>query len=148
MRPDAAFSAAGALAILSWLALSASLFLPDPARLMIWTATTIGVSALIGIAYGVLLVQGMRERTGGGFESIASVRRLFSSDAALAAGWLHYIAFDLFVGTWIARAGLAASLSPILIVPCLLLTFLVGPVGLLVFVILRLALTGQIGLTP
>ena len=146
MSPNRAFSAGGALAMLSWLALSASLFTPDPARSAIWTATTIAVPAILGVAYAILLTRGIRDGTGGGFGSIAAVRRLFSSDAALAAGWIHYLAFDLFVGTWIAREGLAADLPPLLILPCLFATFMVGPVGLVLFLVLRFAIAGQIGL--
>ena len=146
MSPNRAFSAGGALAMLSWLALSASLFTPDPARSAIWTATTIAVPAILGVAYAILLTRGIRDGTGGGFGSIAAVRRLFSSDAALAAGWIHYLAFDLFVGTWIAREGLAADVPRLLILPCLFATFMVGPVGLVLFLVLRFAIAGQIGL--
>jgi hypothetical protein len=95
----------------------------------------------------MLLFRGLRDRTGGGFGSIAAVRQLFTSDAALAAGWLHYLAFDLFVGSWIAREGLASEVSPLLIVPCLLLTFLAGPVGFLLFIILRYVIAGRLGIT-
>ena len=146
MSPNQAFSAGGAAAMLSWLALSGSLFAPGPVRSTIWTVTTIAVPAVIGIAYAILLARGLREGTGGGFGSIGALRRLFSSDAALAAGWLHYLAFDLFVGTWITREGLDADLSPLLILPCLLLTFLAGPVGLVLFLVLRFAVAGRIGL--
>jgi len=145
LKPSFAFSAGGALAMLSWLALSMSLFLSDPLRAGIWTGATIAVPALLGLAYAILLVRGLRERTGGGFGSIAAVRQLFTSDAALAAGWLHYLAFDLFAGSWIAREGLASDVSPLLILPCLLLTFMAGPVGLLLFVILRFVIAGRLG---
>lgn len=144
-NPSIAFSAGGALALLSWLGLSASLFISGPLRWAVWTGTVIAVPTLLGVAYGILLLQGLRERTGGGFRSIAAVRRLFSSDAALAAGWLHYLAFDLFVGSWIAQQGLAADVPRLLILPCLFLTFLAGPVGLVAFLVLRFALTGQLG---
>jgi len=146
LKPGFAFSAGGALAMVSWLALSASLFLSGPLRMAIWTGTTIAVPALLGLAYAILLFRGLRERTGGGFGSIAAVRQLFTSDAALAAGWLHYLAFDLFAGSWIAREGIAADVSPLLIFPCLLLTFMAGPVGLLVFVILRFVIAGRLGM--
>ena len=68
---------------------------------------------------------------------------MFASDSALVAGWFHYLAFDLFVGTWIVRDGLERKLHPLLILPCLPLTFLFGPAGLLLFLILRLALRGR-----
>jgi len=146
LKPSFAFSAGGALTMLAWLALSTSLFLSDPLRVAIWNGTTVAVPPLLGLAYAILLFRGLRERTGGGFRSIAAVRLLFTSDAALAAGWLHYLAFDLFAGSWIAREGLASDVSPLLILPCLLMTFLAGPVALLVFLILRFAIAGRLGI--
>lgn len=143
--PNFAFSAGGALAMVSWLSLSVSLFIGQGPRLAIWTGTTVAVPALLGLAYAILLTQGLRAGTGGGFGSIAAVRQLFSNDAALAAGWLHYLAFDLFAGSWIAREGLDAGVPKLLILPCLLATFLAGPLGLLVFLILRLVLADRFG---
>lgn len=140
LKPDFAFSFANLIAILSWLGLAGSLFVPATYRPLTWTITAAVVPALLGLAYAVLLAAGVRAGAGGGFGSIAAVRQLFANDAALAAGWLHYLAFDLFVGTWIARTGTAAALSPFLLLPCLALTFLIGPVGLLVFLVLRLLL--------
>jgi len=87
----------------------------------------------------LLIWVGMGAGEGGGFGSIGEVRILFANDSALTAGWLHYLAFDLFVGTWIARDGLAARVPALLIIPCLALTFLFGPAGLLLFLLLRLA---------
>lgn len=103
--------------MLCWIALSASLFVPLPIRSIIWIATAIVVPVALGIAYVVLLIKGFRDGTGGGFGSIIAVRQLFASDAALAAGWLHYLAFDLFVGMWIAREGVASAVSSLLIIP-------------------------------
>ncbi len=83
---------------------------------------------------------------GGGFGSIEQVRTLFANNAALTAGWLHYLAFDLFVGCWIVREGLDAGVPRLLIIPCLILTFMVGPVGLLLFLVLRFAAARRVGL--
>ena len=146
LRPDLAFSAGSALALVSWLCLSASLFLPQPLRLMVWNGAAIAVPAALGVAYAILLILGLRERPGGGFRSIKAVRQLFTSDAVLAAGWLHYLAFDLFAGSWIAREGLAVDAPRLLILPCLLLTFLAGPVGFVLFLILRFAVAGRLGI--
>src|SRR3546814_9733804 len=57
----------------------------------------------------------------------------------LTAGWYHYLAFDLFVGTWIAREGMRLNMPRLLLVPCFALTFWFGPAGLLVFFGLRAA---------
>ncbi|TXM99042.1 DUF4281 domain-containing protein [Methylobacterium sp. WL64] len=146
LSPDRAFSICGGVAAVSWFGLAVSLFVPDNLRAPIWAGTALVVPALVGLAYAVFLAQGLRARTGGGFGSIAAVRRLFTDDAALAAGWLHYIAFDLFAGTWIANAGLDADMSPLLILPCLLLTFFIGPVGLVAFLALRFLVAPRLGL--
>ena len=146
LEPNFAFSAGSAVALISWLCLSISLFLPASLRLAIWNGTIIAVPAGLGIAYAILLVQGMREKTGGGFKSIDAVRTLFFSDSALSAGWLHYLAFDLFVGSWIAQQGLSSGVSRLLIIPCLLLTFLAGPVGFVTFLVLRFMVDGRLGI--
>lgn len=82
-----------------------------------------------------------------GFTTLAGVRALFADDGVLVAGWLHYLAFDLFVGAWIGRAGEEAGLSPLLLAPCLVLTFVAGPAGLLAFLALR-ALAGRRAAAP
>ena len=146
LKPNVAFSAGSALALVSWLCLSVSLFLPQSQRSAVWNGTSLAVPTTLGLAYAILLFLGLRDGTGGGFRSIAAVRQLFTSDAALTAGWLHYLAFDLFVGTWIAREGLATDVPRLLILPCLLLTFLAGPVGLVLFLIIRFAVAGRLGI--
>lgn len=139
MSPSLAFSTGSTLALLCWLALALSLFVA-PMRVWTWRTTSLIVPALLAIAYVVLIAAGWGQAPDGGFGSIEQVRALFADDAALTAGWLHYLAFDLFVGTWIARTGLAEAVHPLLLVPCLALTFLFGPAGLLLFLILRIAL--------
>lgn len=132
------FSACNGIALAAWLALSLSLFVPT-LRPWTWRITGLVLPALFAVAYLGALATGLSSGTGGGFNSIAGVRALFSDDHALTAGWIHYLAFDLFVGTWIARSGTDARLSPLLILPCLVLTFLAGPIGLLLALLIRLS---------
>lgn len=73
----------------------------------------------------------------GGYSSLAQVGRLFASEPVRLAGWLHYLAFDLFVGAWIAREADARGISRLVLAPLLVATFLFGPVGLLGFLPLR-----------
>ena len=84
----------------------------------------------LGVAYVALLVAHWGP---GGFGSLAEVRQQFEQPGLLAAGWLHYLAFDLFVGTWIARQGAERRIAHVLLLPCFALTFMFGPAGLLVF---------------
>lgn len=97
------------------------------------------VPALFAATYVILIRTGFEEAPDGGFGSVEEVRALFSSDAGLVAGWLHFLAFDLFIGTWIVRTGLAERLPRVLLLVCLPLTFMLGPIGLLVFLGVRLA---------
>ena len=66
----------------------------------------------------------------GGFGSLAQVKALFTQDRAILAGWVHYLAFDLFIGSWEARDAARLGIPHWQLVPCLLLTFLFGPIGL------------------
>jgi hypothetical protein len=66
------------------------------------------------------------------------VQRLLAQPALLAAGWLHYLAFDLVVGSWIAERAAGLGLPHLLVLPLLALTFLFGPAGLLAFAALRM----------
>lgn len=69
--------------------------------------------------------------------SVAGLKSFFRSDGAIVLGWTHYLAFDLFVGLWIARDADAKGFSRIVQAPVLIATFFVGPVGLLVWLIVR-----------
>ncbi|WP_114951860.1 ABA4-like family protein [Sphingosinicella terrae] len=138
LDPDLAFRIGGLLAMTGWAGLLVSLFFA-PARPAAVAAARLGLPAILALAYILLIAAGWNAE-GGGFGSIAEVRALFADDSALAAGWLHYLAFDLFVGAWIAEEGRRHGIHPLLLVPCLALTFLFGPAGLLLFLLLRLAL--------
>jgi len=52
---------------------------------------------------------------------------------------VHYLAFDLFVGTWETRDAAGRGISRWLVAPCLLLTFLFGPIGWLSYHLVRRA---------
>ena len=71
---------------------------------------------------------------------------LFANPFALLAGWVHYLAFDLFIGAWEVRDAQQHQVPHLAVVPCLLLTFLFGPAGLLLYFVLRYALRRQLSL--
>jgi hypothetical protein len=134
LTPEALFSAASTAVVPGWLLL---VFAPR----WKWTArliTPVLIPALLGLLYLYLIVTrfGASE---GGFGSLAEVRRLFEDPALLLAGWVHYLAFDLFIRSWEVRDAQRHGLSHLLVVPCLALTFLFGPVGLLLYLGLRAA---------
>ena len=76
------------------------------------------------------------------FTSLAGVRAAFGNDYILLAGWIHYLAFDLFVGSWEVRDSQRNGINHLVVVPCLILTFLLGPIGLLAYMVVRVS-TGR-----
>jgi hypothetical protein len=137
--PESAFAIAGLAALAGWAALLAALFV-GPARRAALIAAQFVIPALLAAGYVLLMWQGRAAFDVGGFGSIGEVRALFAHDSTLAAGWLHYLAFDLFIGAWIVRdAGTRGVFAPI-VLPCLPLTFLFGPAGLLLYLTVRLVL--------
>lgn len=132
MNPDTLFPFANMTAIAGWIALLASPFIP---RLSDTIASTI-IPLLLSVAYAGLILA-FWAGAQGGFDTLANVELLFETREMLLAGWLHYLAFDLFVGGWIARTARAEGVSFILVVPCLALTFMFGPVGFLLFSAIR-----------
>jgi hypothetical protein len=96
--------------------------------------------ALLGCVYLALVATSPPSAEGAGFSSLEGVTRLFALPHAVLAGWVHYLAFDLFVGAWEARDARRHELPHLAVVPCLLLTFMLGPLGLLLYLALRGAL--------
>jgi hypothetical protein len=129
LSPDLSFRAGNLLALAGWIALALS----PPSRRWtprVWQLTGWVLPLMLGIAYVALLVGHWGP---GGFGSLAEVRQLFERPGLLAAGWLHYLAFDLFVGTWIARDAARRGLPHATVLPCLALCFMFGPAGLLAY---------------
>lgn len=133
MTPESLFRLGNAAALGGWLLL---ILLPrwkGSARLV----CAVVLPALFGAAYMYLAARYFGSADGGGFGSVAEVRALFEVDGALVAGWLHYLAFDLFVGAWEVRDAQALGIHHLAVVPCLLLTFMLGPIGLLCYLAIR-----------
>jgi hypothetical protein len=131
MTVEQAFSVLNLIAIAGWLPL---IFLPRTR----WTPTVVPmvVPALLGLVY-VALVATTLPSSDGGFSSLADVRLLFANPWALLAGWTHYLAFDLFIGGWELRDAQERGVPHLLVVPGLVLTFLLGPAGLLFYLAVR-----------
>lgn len=131
------FSAVNLMALAAWIGLIA---LPRwPALLSAIMYAGVGLLCLI-YASGLIAVLGGFVPAGEGgadFTSIEGVRQIFASNAGVVIGWTHYLAFDLFVGLWIARDADAKHFSRWLQAPILLATFMAGPIGLLIWLIVR-----------
>ena len=131
MTAEQLFSLLNLIAIAAWLPL---VFLPR-AR---WSSAVgpIVVPSLLAVVYVGLVIVALTQGEGG-FSSLAQVRTLFANDWGLLAGWTHYLAFDLLIGGWEVRDAQRRGVPHLLVMPALLLTFLFGPGGLLVYLAMR-----------
>jgi len=136
--PETVFSAANTVALAGWLVL---VVFPRR-RWAHWRVAGIGIPVLLALLYVALLAV-HAPGSEGGFSTLAGVRALFARDGVLLAGWVHYLAFDLFIGAWMCRRATAEGLAWWQLYPALPLTFLAGPAGLLVFLALRATRRGQ-----
>lgn len=134
MSPDAIFDFCNVAALAGWLALLASPTAPKLARRL----SGLVIPLLLAVAY-TGLVLAFWTRAEGGFGSLTDAMRLFTSREIALAGWIHYLAFDLLVGAWEVRTARAERIPFVVVVPCLLLTFLFGPAGYFAFTCLRVA---------
>ncbi len=136
MKAEQIFSIVNLVAIIGWLLIA---ILPrwKYTRLVVVSGA---IPLLLAVAYLVLIVL-FFGRAEGGFGSLADVMKLFTNEWAVLAGWIHYLAFDLFVGSWEVRDSQEKGVSHVLVIPCLILTFLFGPIGFMAYSILRLFLT-------
>jgi hypothetical protein len=133
MTPQQVFSIANLVAVAGWLIL----IVAGRARWAAALVTGAVLPLLFAILYGGLIAAHWGE-TPGGFSSLIAVQELFSNPWLLLAGWVHYLAFDLFVGSWQVRDAQEHRIPHLAVVPGLILTFLFGPVGLLLYFMIRL----------
>ncbi len=139
MSLETIFSVCSGLAILGWLGLALAPKLDLTRRLY----PSVVAPLMLGLMYAYLMISFQGEAPPeGGFGTLEEVKALFSIDALLLAGWIHYLAFDLFVGAWILRDSQDHQINHLLILPCLFFTLMAGPVGLLLYLALRF-LKGQ-----
>ena len=129
------FSSASTLAMLGWFIL---IFLPRGWQWLNPIASML-IPFILSIVYSVLIARYFFSAEGG-FDTLAKVQQLFTSPAAALAGWVHYLAFDLFVGGVIAKQADEIGLSRLIQAPVLLLTFMFGPFGYLLFMLIKRAM--------
>jgi Domain of unknown function (DUF4281) len=131
MTAEQVFSLAGTAVLPCWLLL---VFVPR----WKWTSPICAtvVPLLLACVYGTLLAFQFGN-THGDFGSLSAVKALFENPWVLLAGWIHYLAFDLFIGAWEVRDSQKLGIPHYGVIPCLALTFLFGPIGFALYCILR-----------
>ena len=127
------FSIANSTALISWILL----FVLYQKR-WVYTSLFSVVFVLMACLYLFFILQSIGGDSQGGFDSLANVKLLFGKDEAVLAGWIHYLVFDLFTGMWICNDGDKRGINRWILLPCLVFTFLLGPTGLLIYILIRI----------
>ena len=126
------FSLGNSCILLGWILL---IFLPN------WKYTQAsilnGLIVLYAVVYTYLILKDIGDFRADSFSSLANVKALFQNDNAVAAGWFHYLAFDLFVGAYIVRKSISLGISRVFYTLALPFTFMFGPMGYLMFFIIK-----------
>ena len=137
MTAEQLFSILSLAAALSWVLLAG---LPGR-RWVTQIVTGLAVPMMLGAVYAALIVANWGGP--GGFSSLADVSTLFSNPWLLLAGWVHYLTFDLLVGTWEVTDARERGVPHLLVIPCLFLTFMFGPAGWLLYQGVRRVAAGR-----
>lgn len=124
------FSAFNLAALAGWLILAAGVFFRR--GFLRDTIAGLWLPVLLSSAYAVLILL-FFGGSDGGFDTLENVQKLFTSPWAALAGWVHYLAFDLWMGSRIARESETLGLPRWPLIGLLPLTFLFGPMGFLAF---------------
>ncbi len=133
---EALFGLANAVPLLGWLLLG---FAPLARGRLVAGARA--VAAVVAVGYAVLVIAALA-RAGGALpdlSTLAGLARAFSDPHAMLVGWVHYLAFDLWTGAWEAEEAGRRGMPHWAVLPCLALTFVAGPIGLVLFLALRTA---------
>jgi hypothetical protein len=132
MSADQIFGIANTVAAIGWLLLAVL-----PGREWVTRAVTGAAIPAVFAALYVAIIAATFGGAQGGFGTLSDVAQLFANPWLLLAGWVHYLAFDLLIGTWEARDARERGVPHVLLLPCLVLTFMFGPAGWLLYLGVR-----------
>ena len=132
MPIDLIFSIVNYLVLPQWLLM---MILPNWTGTQ-WLVKTWTLPIFLSVAYLFLLFTA-NGLDFGEFSSLDGLTRLFQNKALVLGGWVHYLAFDLVVGSWILQDSQDRGISHWLIVPCLFLCLIMGPAGFLLYQVIR-----------
>jgi len=131
MTTTQVFETVNAIVIPAWLAL---IFFPGKA----WRNTAIYTFCiLMALIYVWYVLGSLSSFDPSAFGSLAGVKDLFTNDEAVLAGWVHYLTFDLLIGNWVVNQSRKFDIKHLLVVLCLFGCFMFGPLGFLLFSIIK-----------
>ena len=142
MEASLVFQIVNTLVLPAWLIL---IFFPKKT----WRNSVIYIFAsFMALVYAYYVATGLGQFDMETFSTLEGIKAAFASDQAVLTGWIHYLVFDLLVGNWIVNNAQRNQLKHYFIIPCLFFCFLFGPVGFLLYSLLKLSLTKSLQEVP
>ncbi len=129
MTPSQVFSIVSTLAMPMWILM---ILLPKW-KVTNWLTQYKLIPIILSLVYALYIIGSLIQGGSFDFSSLESVMNLFTVEDAVLAGWVHYLAFDLLIGMWMLEKNKTIGIHPILMAPCLIGTFMLGPIGFLLF---------------
>ena len=77
---------------------------------------------------------------------LSELSRLFEDHLYIMIFWTHFVAINLFIGSWIVRDSQKFSINKVLMAVPLIVTYLIGPIGLFLYWIIRIFYAKRISL--
>jgi hypothetical protein len=77
---------------------------------------------------------------------VENLSELFSNNSFLIMFWIHFVSINLFVGGWIAKDSQKLLVNKILLSIPLIVTYFIGPLGLLMYWFIRIFYAKSINL--
>jgi hypothetical protein len=138
MRPDTIISIADSGILICWI-----LLIVAPR----WRGTEIAVHSItIPLVLGAVYVWFLWRvwlgdgAPGASYSTLRGLAAWYGSPLGVAIMWIHYLIFDLFIGAWEARDAARRGISHWVLIPCLIATMIAGPLGLMLYLVMRLVL--------
>ncbi len=72
------------------------------------------------------------------YSGLDGLYSMFANEALLLIFWLHFLSISLFTGAWIVRDSKKYLIPKIVGIPCLILTYFAGPIGLVIYWFMRI----------
>jgi hypothetical protein len=133
MTLETVFSIVNTLVLPQWILM---IFVPN----WQWTQRLVNsyiIPIILAVIYAFYVLSGMGDLDFKAFSTLVGVKNLFTVEQGVLAGWIHYLCFDLFVGSWVYNNSRERGVKHILVIPCLFFCFMLGPIGLLLYLIIR-----------
>ena len=78
--------------------------------------------------------------------SMSNLSNLFSNNLFLILFWIHFVSINLFIGGWMVRDSQKLYINKILVAFPLIITYLIGPLGVFIYWLIRIFYAKSINL--